>query len=137
MGRRDLIDRLDRIEYLLEYLSREIETIKRILGLGNDSNIFSLIEGGIETYRTITSEYKRILNIENMIRSIMLDGISKDIMRILAYMGPMNITQITKEIKRRRGRASRLTVSRRLKALVAKGIVKEELKGREKVYYLL
>lgn len=137
MGKRELIDRLDRIEYLLEYLSREIETIKRILGLGNDSNIFSLLEGGIETYKMITSEYKRILSIEKMIRNIALDGISKEIMRILAYMGPMNITQITEEIKKKRGRASRLTVSRKLKTLIAKGIVKEELKGREKVYYLL
>jgi len=135
MKKRDLIDRLERIEYLLEYLSREIEVIKRILGLGDNSNIFALLEGGIETYKTVALEYRRILNIEKLIRSSIMDNISKEVIRILAYKGPMNITQITNEVKRKRGRASRITISKKLKKLVEKGVVKEDLKGREKIYH--
>jgi len=127
------MERLERIEYLLEYLSREIETIKRVLGIGG--GIFTLLESGIETYKTATSEYKRIISFERMIRSIKMDNISKEILRILAYMGPMNITQITMELKRRRGRASRLTVTQKLKKLMNMGIVIEEFRGKEKIYY--
>jgi len=131
--RRDLIEKLERIEYLLEYLSREIETIKRVLGIGG--GVFTLLESGIETYKAATSEYKRIISFENTIRSMKMDSISKEILRILAYMGPMNITQITMELKKRRGKASRLTTTQKLKKLVNMGIVIEELRGREKIYH--
>ncbi|MCR6691730.1 MAG: hypothetical protein MRT15_05030 [archaeon YNP-LCB-003-016] len=133
MVKRDLMEKLERIEYLLEYLSREIETIKRVLGIGG--GIFTILEGGIETYKTATSEYKRIISFERMIRNMKMDNISKEILRILAYMGPLNITQITMELKRRRGKASRLTVTQKLKKLMEIGIVTEEARGREKLYH--
>ncbi|MEM2136801.1 MAG: hypothetical protein QXX09_01395 [Candidatus Methanomethylicia archaeon] len=136
MSRRELIEKMERIEYLLEYLSREIETIKRILGLGGDTNILSLLEGGIDVYKVATSEYKRILNIENTIRNIKMDNLSKEILRIIAYMGPLNITQITMELKRRRGRASRVTVAKKLKEMIKRSIVREEVIGRGKIYYV-
>jgi hypothetical protein len=68
MVKRDLMEKLERIEYLLEYLSREIETIKRVLGI--EGGIFTILEGGIETYKTATSEYKKIISFERMIRNI-------------------------------------------------------------------
>lgn len=136
MSRRELIEKMERIEYLLEYLSREIETIKRILGLGGGTNILSLLEGGIDVYKVATSEYKRILNIENIIRNIKMDNLSKEILRIIAYMGPLNITQITMELKRRRGRASRVTVAKKLKEMIKRSIVREEAVGRGKMYYV-
>jgi hypothetical protein len=109
MVKRDLMEKLERIEYLLEYLSREIETIKRVLGI--EGGIFTILEGGIETYKAATSEYKRIISFERTIRNMKMDNISKEILRILAYTGPMNITQITIELKKMRGKASRLTVT--------------------------
>ncbi|MCX8168802.1 MAG: BlaI/MecI/CopY family transcriptional regulator [Candidatus Methanomethylicia archaeon] len=136
MSRKELFEKLSRIEYLLEYLSKEIEIIKRILGLGGDTNIFTLLEGGIEVYKIATSEYKRILNIENTIRNMKMDNLSKEILRIIAYMGPLNITQITMELRKRRGKSSRITVTKKLKELIKKKVVMEEIRGKEKLYYV-
>ncbi|MDW7988534.1 MAG: BlaI/MecI/CopY family transcriptional regulator [Nitrososphaerota archaeon] len=136
MSRKELFEKLSRIEYLLEYLSKEIEIIKRILGLGGGTNIFTLLEGGIEVYKIATSEYKRILNIENTIRNMKMDNLSKEILRIIAYMGPLNITQITMELRKRRGKSSRITVTKKLKELIKKKVVMEEIRGKEKLYYV-
>lgn len=48
----------------------------------------------------------------------------------------MNILQITNAVKVKRGRASRGVISRKLKELEEKGIVRMEIRGRSKVYYL-
>ncbi|HDO20654.1 MAG: transcriptional regulator [archaeon GB-1845-036] len=134
MGFKKLEKRLERIEYLLEYLSREIETIKGILGLAGEG-ILAPIEGSIRTQRVITESYRRILSLEKIIREGRIkDKISREILRILVYIGPMNISQITRELKKRRGRASRRIVSEKLRKLKGIGIIELEERGREKVY---
>ena len=131
---KDLDEKLNRIEYLLEYLSREIETIKTIIGLTEDQNILNPLQSTIKIHKIATEEYRRIIAYEKLIRSEKIDKISQEILRILAYIGPMNISEITKELRRRRGRASRRTVSQRLKNLEEKGLVTLNKKGKEKRY---
>ena len=61
------------------------------------------------------------------------DEISRSILEVLAIKGPLNITALTAELRRYRGRASKRVVSARVKRLAEEGLVKVKVKGREKV----
>ncbi|HDI73501.1 MAG TPA: hypothetical protein ENF57_00645, partial [Candidatus Korarchaeota archaeon] len=61
--------------------------------------------------------------------------LDRSIIRVLANSGPMNISQVTEEVKRLRGSASRRIIAERLRRLAKKGIV-ERVKGKGKVYRL-
>ena len=61
------------------------------------------------------------------------DELSRSIIEILAVRGPLNISRLTLELRKRRGRASRRIVSDRVKMLKEKGLVTITSKGREKI----
>lgn len=54
-----------------------------------------------------------------------MDDISRVIIQSLALRGSMNISQLTREVKAQRGKASRKTVRIKLKALMEKGLVEK------------
>lgn len=51
------------------------------------------------------------------------DEISRVILNALALKGPMNISQLTREVARERGSASRVTVRKRIHGLLDEGII--------------
>ena len=61
------------------------------------------------------------------------DSISRAILEVIAIKGPLNISTLTLELRRYRGRASRRIVSARVREMAEKGLVKVTVKGREKV----
>lgn len=68
----------------------------------------------------------RIVSARKLIESTsQKDEINKLILNYLALKGPKNISELTREIKRQRGKASRTTIRKRLKQLVgSKALVK-------------
>jgi hypothetical protein len=59
------------------------------------------------------------------------DEISKIILNYIALKGPRNISELTREIGRQRGKASRTTIRKRVKQLVdSKAMVKEGTRYR-------
>jgi hypothetical protein len=51
------------------------------------------------------------------------DEVSRIIMNALALKGPMNVSQLTREVQRERGKGSRVTVRNKLVELVEEGVV--------------
>ena len=69
----------------------------------------------------------RIVSAKKLIESTSVkDEINKIIVNYLALKGPKNISELTREIKRQRGKASRTTVRNRIKYLIeTKALVKD------------
>jgi len=64
----------------------------------------------------------RIVSAKKLIESTSVkDEINKIILNYLAVKGPKNISEVTREIKRQRGKASRTTVRNRIKHLIETG----------------
>ncbi|MGD2142459.1 MAG: hypothetical protein PVH79_03140, partial [Candidatus Bathyarchaeota archaeon] len=53
------------------------------------------------------------------------DEISRIILNALALKGPMNISQLAREVASERGSASRVTIRKRIKSLLEEGIVEK------------
>ena len=53
------------------------------------------------------------------------DEVSRIILNSLALRGPMNISQMTREVERERGTASRVTVRKRVKDLLEEGAIEK------------
>jgi len=51
------------------------------------------------------------------------DDVSRIILNALALKGPMNISQLTREVARERGSASRVTVRKRVHSLLNEGVI--------------
>lgn len=51
-------------------------------------------------------------------------------------MPRMNILRLTNAVKERRGKVSRRIISKKLEELERKNLVRKEVKGRSKIYYL-
>lgn len=61
------------------------------------------------------------------------DEVSRIIMNALALKGPMNVSQLTREVQRERGKGSRVTVRNKLVELAAEGVVE---RGEDHSYRL-
>ncbi len=53
------------------------------------------------------------------------DEVSRIILNSLALRGPMNISQMTREVERERGTASRVTVRKRVQGLLEEGAIEK------------
>ena len=53
------------------------------------------------------------------------DEVSRIILNSLALRGPMNISQMTREVERERGTASRVTVRKRVQDLLEEGVIEK------------
>ena len=53
------------------------------------------------------------------------DEVSRIILNALALKGPMNISQMTREVERERGSASRVTVRKRVRSLMEEGVLEK------------
>ncbi len=92
--------------------------------------------------RHILASYLRLINIyveygkisPAIIFPEVKDPISREIIEILFSYGKLNTSQITDELKKSRGKASRRIVREKLNDLVENGIVECEEKKNEKVY---
>ncbi len=111
-----IIERLDRLEDRMKSAKADLRSL--------------------EMYKSLLRAYASILGsvarVERMAQ-LVTDDIDKSIVRALATKGPLNISQLTEEVRKQRGSASRRMISGRLRALVERGLV-ERVNGRGKVY---
>ncbi len=92
--------------------------------------------------RHILASYLRLINIyveygkisPAIIFPEVKDPISREIIEILFSYGRLNTSQITEELKKSRGKASRRIVREKLGNLVENGIVECKEKKNEKIY---
>ncbi len=119
----------------MDDVERRIRKIEDILEkyLENDYLIY---------IRHILASYLRLINIymeygkisPSIIFPEVKDPISREIIEILFSYGKLNTSQITEELKKSRGKASRRIVREKLNYLVERGIVECEERKNEKVY---
>ena len=112
-----MIRRLDYLEAILTE-SRRYPELARLMG---DLKVGAALYG--EPLKLI----QRLLGVRRYLdRSPeSRDEVSRIILNALALKGPMNISQLTREVTRERGSASRVTVRKRVSSLLSEGVVEK------------
>lgn len=112
-----MIRRLDYLEAILTE-SRRYPELARLMG---DLRVGTALYG--EPLKLI----QRLLGVRRYLdRSPeSRDEVSRIILNALALKGPMNISQLTREVTRERGSASRVTVRKRVHSLLSEGVVEK------------
>jgi hypothetical protein len=85
------------------------------------------IKIGTAMYGEPLKTLNRIVSARKLIDSTSIkDEINKIILNYIALKGPKNISELTRELKRQRGKASRTTVRSRIKYLIdSKALIKD------------
>ena len=120
-----------------EDLAREVQELKKALEAMRAS--FEVVSRMAQSYLRFLNVYAEYggLGIDVVIPEIKHDPIAREIVKILFDLRKANVSQITRELKGRRGKASRNTVRAKLGELEKLGIVREvPLDERGKVYAL-
>ena len=118
-----------------EELAREVQELRRALEELRES--FALVSQLAQAYLRLVNLYAQYggLRIEVAVPEVN-DPIAREIVRILFDLKRANVSQIARELKGRRGKASRNTVRAKLRELKEMGIVVEVPGERGKTYGL-
>jgi DNA-binding transcriptional ArsR family regulator len=95
----------------------------------------SRFQDTVQRYFKLMDLYQRhgVISIETILPGVK-DPIAKDIMRLLLDKPGLNISEITEQLRQRRGSASRRIVRDRLGELLGKGMLVERSGKNEKTY---
>ena len=120
----------------IEKLAREVESLRN--AMKELMRSFELASQLAQNYIKLINIYAQYggLGIDVMIPQIKHDPIAREIVKILFDKKSANISQITRELKARRGKASRNTVREKLNRLVELGAVVEIENEHSKEYIL-
>jgi len=123
---------LDEIrELLLRVLERLDRLERRLDSVEVDSRMLEAYKSLLRAYASVLGSVARVERL-----ALMVSGdLDRSIVRVLASKGAMNISQVTEEVRKVRGTASRRIIAERLRRLAEEGIV-ERICGRGKVYRL-
>lgn len=120
---RDLDEKLDRI-------INRLDTIETVLANSQQnpelSSVLADFKGGVSLYSEPLKAIKRLYDARKFMKAgeAEKDEVSRLIIQSLALRGPLNISQIERELRAARGSASRRIIRSRLKKLEGKGVVK-------------
>jgi len=129
-----LLNRLERIEAMLADIEARMSVLEKALNINSDP----LMRRALELARVEVSLTYNLLNNLNMISKLPYearDDISLAVM-ISLLAGSKNISQITEDVKKMRGKGSRRIVAEKLTILEHHGIVESYVKGPAKYYRL-
>jgi predicted HTH transcriptional regulator len=112
-----IINRLNYLEAILTESQKYPEVISFLQSLKLGTALYG------EPLKTLN----RIVSARHLIESTsQRDEINKIILNYIAVKGPKNLSELAREIKRQRGKASRTTIRKRVKQLVkSKALMKE------------
>ncbi|NJF25022.1 ArsR family transcriptional regulator [Thermococcus sp. Bubb.Bath] len=121
-----------------EDLTREVQELKKTLEAMRAS--FEIVSQMAQSYLRLLNLYAEYggLGVDVVIPEIKHDPIAREIVKILFDLRRANVSEIARELKGRRGKASRNTVRAKLEELEELGVVREiPAEGsRGKVYAL-
>ncbi len=120
-----------------EDLAREVQELKKALEAMRAS--FEVVSRMAQSYLRLLNVYAEYggLGIDVVIPEIRHDPIAREIVKVLFDLRRANVSQIARELRGRRGKASRNTVRAKLGELEKLGIVREvPLDERGRVYTL-
>jgi hypothetical protein len=112
-----MIRRLDYLEAILTE-SRQYPEIAQLMG---DLKV------GASLYGEPLKLIQRLLGVRRYLERTpeSRDEVSRIILNALALKGPMNISQMTREVERERGSASRVTVRKRVRSMMEEGTLEK------------
>ena len=112
-----MMQRLDYLEAILTE-SRQYPEIAQLMG---DLKVGAALYG--EPLKLI----QRLLGVRRHLERTpeSRDEVSRIILNALALKGPMNISQMTREVERERGSASRITVRKRVRSMTEEGVLEK------------
>ncbi|WP_297477953.1 ArsR family transcriptional regulator [Thermococcus sp.] len=119
-----------------EDLAKEVQELKKALEAMRAS--FEVVSRMAQSYLRLLNIYAEYggLSIDVVIPEIKHDPIAREIVKILFDLRRANVSQIARELRGRRGKASRNTVRAKLEELEKLGVVREVPSERGKVYAL-
>ncbi|NJE29636.1 ArsR family transcriptional regulator [Thermococcus sp. 18S1] len=119
-----------------EDLAREVQELRKALEELRES--FAVVSQMAQAYLRLINIYAQYggLSVDLVVPEVRGDPIAREIVRILFDLKRANVSQIARELKGRRGKASRNTVRAKLAELKNLGIVVEVPGERGKVYAL-
>ena len=119
-----------------EELAREVQELRRALEALKAS--FEIVSKMAQAYLKLINVYAEYggLSIDVVIPEIKHDPIAREIVKILFDLRKANVSQIARELRGRRGKASRNTVRIKLEELERLGVVRKLPAERGRVYTL-
>jgi len=122
-------DRVRNLDQKLDQIMNRLDTIEAALATSQQSaelsSVLSDLRTGISLYSEPLKAIKRLYDARRFLKATAVekDEISRIIVQSLAMRGELNISQLEREVRSARGKASRRIVRERLKKLETDGIV--------------
>ena len=129
-------DQAKRIEDLTKRIGELEETISKVAQPYSELvKQLSMFQETVQKYFRLMDLYEKhgVVSIDTILPTVK-DPISKEIMRILLDRPGLNISEVTEELRKRRGSSSRRIVRDRLGELLAEKLVVEKADRKEKTY---
>lgn len=132
MALSDIDDSLKSLNKKLDWIISRLNYLESVL---TESQQYPEVVGFLQNLKLGTAMYgeplktlNRIVSVRKLIESLSeKDEINKIILNYIALKGPKNISELTREIRRQRGKGSRTTIRSRVKQLVeSKALIKKE-----------
>jgi len=124
-------DNLRALNEKLEQMMRRLDYLEAILTESRQYPELARLMGDLKVGAALYGEplklIQRLLGVRRYLdRSPeSRDDVSRIILNALALRGPMNISQLTREVARERGSASRVTVRKRVHSLLDEGVIEK------------
>jgi len=126
----------------IEELTKKVEQLESTLR--DVARPYAELVAQLAQFQETVQKYFRLMDLYQRYGSVSIetilpevkDPISKEIVKILLDKPGLNISEITEELRSRRGSSSRRIVRDRLNELVSKGVLIERTGPKEKVYEL-
>ena len=109
---KDVSEKLETIIHRLDYIESLLSKFPEILEVAEFIRLFG---AGTRLSNEPVKAIRRLLSARRTIDkpSLELDNTSRLIIQVLALRGPLNISQITRDIRAQKGKASRKTVRKK------------------------
>lgn len=122
-------DRVRNLDQKLDQIMNRLDTIEAALAASQQSaelsSVLSDLRTGISLYSEPLKAIKRLYDARRFLKAAAVekDEISRIIVQSLAMRGELNVSQLEREVRGARGKASRRIVRERLKKMEKDGIV--------------
>jgi hypothetical protein len=126
----------------IEELTKKVEQLESTLR--DVARPYTELVAQLAQFQETVQKYFRLMDLYQRYGSVSIDSIlpdvkdpiSKEIVKVLLDKPGMNISEVTEELRNKRGSSSRRIVRDRLNELVAKRVLLEKAGPKEKVYEL-
>jgi hypothetical protein len=126
-----LEDDLKELNRKLEVMMKRLDYLEAILTESRQYPEMAQLMGDLRVGTSLYSEPLKLIQRLISVRRYVgrgedhRDEVSRIIMNVLALRGPQNVSQLTREVQRERGKGSRVTVRGKLMELVKEGVVEK------------